>query len=247
MKALILAAGYATRLYPLTLDTPKPLLEVGGKPIVEYILKKVEEVNDIDMVYVVTNDKFYGHFEKWKGNYKGNVKIINDMTNSNEDRLGAVGDIGFVIRKEKIEDDLMVIAGDNLFDYSLVNLHDYFIKKNGSVVAVRNFDDRKKAAGKYGIVDFDNENRIIDFEEKPEYPKTNFAATACYIFSKSDIQKLEKCIEEKNNPDNLGDFVKWLAGKSSVYGFVFNETWHDIGDKEELFKVRESMKDINHN
>ena len=244
MKALILAAGYATRLYPLTLETPKTLLEVGGKPIVEYILNKIEEVKIVDGVYIVTNNKFYGHFEKWKENYDGKIKIVNDMTNNNEDRLGAVGDIGFVVKKEKIEDDLMVIAGDNLFDYSLETLYTHFIEKKGSVVAVRNIGDRQKAAGKYGIVDFDNENRIIDFEEKPEYPKTNFAATACYIFSKSDIQKLEKCIEEKDNLDNLGDFVKWLSLKSDVYGFVFNENWHDVGNKEELFRVREIMKDI---
>ena len=244
MKALILAAGYATRLYPLTLDTPKPLLEVGGKPIVEYILKKVEEVNNVDMIYVVTNDKFYRHFEKWKENYDGNVKIINDMTRNNEDRLGAVGDISFVVKKEKIDDDLMVIAGDNLFDYSLANLYDYFIEKNGSVVAIRNLDDRRKAAGKYGIVDFNNENKIIDFEEKPEYPKTNFVATACYIFSKPDVQKLEKCMKEKDNPDNLGDFVHWLSMESNVYGFVFNDSWYDVGNKEELFRVREIMKNI---
>lgn len=245
MKALILAAGYATRLYPLTLDTPKPLLEVAGKPIVEYILSKIEEVKNIDGVYVVTNNKFYGHFEKWKATYRGNIKIINDMTNNNEDRLGAVGDIGFVVKNEKIDDDLMVIAGDNLFDYSLVNLHNHFIEKNGSVVAIRTLDDRKKAAGKYGVVDFDDKSRIIDFEEKPEYPKTNFAATACYIFSKSDVQKLEKCIEEKNNPDNLGDFVNWLSLKSKVYGFVFNDSWYDVGNKEELFKVRQIMSSLN--
>ena len=246
MKALILAAGYATRLHPLTLNKPKPLLEVGGKPIVEYILSKIEEVKNVDEVFVVTNNKFYNHFEKWKKNYGGNIKIINDMTNNNEDRLGAVGDISFVVKKEKIEDDLMVIAGDNFFDYSLVNLYNHFTEKKGSVVAVRNFDDKKKAAGKYGIVDFDNTSRIINFEEKPEYPKTNFAATACYIFSKSDIQKLEKCIEEKDNLDNLGDFINWLSLKSDVYGFVFNEPWYDIGSKEELFRVRQIMNTLNY-
>ena len=246
MKALILAAGYATRLHPLTENTPKPLLEVGNKPIVEYILNKIEEVKSIDMVYVVTNNKFYDNFEKWKGTYGGNVKIINDMTNSNEDRLGAVGDISFVVKKEKIVDDLMVIAGDNLFNYSLENLYDTFIEKKGSVIAVRTLEDRKKAAGKYGIVDFDNQNRIIDFEEKPEYPKTNFVATACYIFSKKDIQKLEKCIEEKENPDNLGDFVNWLSLKSDIYGFIFNEYWYDVGNKEELSRVRQIMDTTKH-
>ena len=247
MKALILAAGYATRLYPLTLETPKTLLEVGGKPIVEYILNKIEEVKEVDEVYVVTNNKFYGHFEKWKENYDGKIKIVNDMTNNNEDRLGAVGDIGFVVKKEKIEDDLMVIAGDNLFDYSLETLYTHFIEKKGSVVAVRTLDDRKNAAGKYGIVDFDNKNRIINFEEKPEYPKTNFAATACYIFSRKDVPQLEECIKEKDNPDNLGEFINWLHVKTNVYGFVFDEDWFDIGSKEDLLNVRAIMNNMKGN
>ena len=236
IKAIILAAGYATRLYPLTLNQPKPLLPIAGKPLIEHILFRVFEVEHIDQVYIVTNAKYNPHFTNWLKNYKSTVPItvINDKTTSNEDRLGAIGDIDFTIKQQNISDDVLVIAGDNLFEFSLRNLVSFFEKKQGSVVALFDFEDTSKVAGKYGVVRLGQNHKIIDFQEKPAAPTSSLASTACYIFSKTDIEDLERCIAENRKPDNSGDFIKYLSSKKDVYGFVFTETWFDIGSHDQL-------------
>ena len=138
MKAVVLAAGYATRLYPLTKDQPKPLLEVAGKPIAEHIIRKIEEVDEVDEIFIVTNNKFSEHFSKWVNSFSSSKKItvVNDQTMSNEDRLGSLGDIQFVIEKHNVEDDILVVAGDNLFEFSLAILpySKYFLLFNKSVI-----------------------------------------------------------------------------------------------------------------
>jgi len=240
MKAIILAAGYATRLYPITLDIPKPLIMVGEKLMVEHILSKIEEVDEVSDVFIITNDKFYQKFVEWSKDFKYSkpLKILNDGTKSNEDRLGAIGDIHFVVEKEKINDDLMVIAGDNLFEFSLADLTEFFKNKNASVVAVYDLVEKEKLAKKFGVVELDENSRVIGFEEKPEHPKTSLTSTACYIFTKKGLGLLERCIRENKKPDNLGDFIKWLSEREHMYGFVFKERWFDIGGHEQLEEVR---------
>lgn len=246
MKAIVLAAGYSTRLYPLTLNQPKPLLKVAGKPMLEHIMFRIEEVDDINGIFIVTNDKFYPHFLEWVKNYRSNKKIniINDGTKKNEDRLGAVGDIHFVIKNEKIDDDVLVIAGDNLFEFSLDHMNIFFNEKKSPVVALSDVKD-KELAKKYGIVDLDEKEKIIGFEEKPNEPKSTLASTACYIFSKEDLEILEKSISQGKKPDNLGDFIKFLSEKKHVYGFVFSERWFDIGSKEQLDKADKDFRGKN--
>ncbi len=236
MKAIILAAGYGTRLYPLTVDTPKPLLDIGGKPLIEHILIRVAEIPGVDEIVIVTNDKFYDVFMEWQEAYnsKISIKVLNDGTSSNEDRLGAIGDIDFAVKNENIDDDVLVVAGDNLFDFSLVHLHDFFRKKKASVVALNDLKEKEKAAKKFGVAEIDNDQRIVGFEEKPEFPKSSLASTACYFFTKSDLEELEKCIRERRKPDNLGDFIKYLSSKKHVYGYIFTEKWFDIGSYEHL-------------
>ncbi len=236
MKCLILCAGYATRLYPLTLDRPKSLLPIAGKPIIEHILERIEKLEDIDEILIVTNNKFFDNFRNWKRKYSSTkpLRIINDKTKNEEDRLGAIGDIDFVVKQEKINDNLLVIAGDNLFDFNLKSLLEFFKEKNDSVIALYDIKDKSKAARKYGIVELDENNKIINLEEKPEFPKTTLVRTGCYIFSKNEVEELEKCIEHHEKPDNLGDFIKWLTKKENIYGFIFDERWFDIGDKEQL-------------
>lgn len=247
MKALILAAGYATRLYPLTLNTPKPLIEIGGKPMIEHILLRVNEVEEVDEVIIITNDKFYTKFVDWSKKYKSKkkLKILNDKTKAEEERLGAIGDIDFAVKAEKINDDLIVIGGDNIFEFSLKDLVEFFDEKKASVVALRDLKQKEKIAGKFGVVETDVYDKIVGFEEKPAEPKTTLASTACYVFTKKDIQLLEKCMAEQKKPDNLGDFVKWLSKKSHVYGFVFEEMWFDIGSHEQLKEVDELFKQVN--
>ncbi len=233
MKVIILCAGYATRLYPLTIDKPKPLLSVGGKLIIDYILDKVKEI-DVSDVFVVTNDKFYPLFKEWNND----VKVINDKTISNDDRLGAIGDILYVIENEHIDDDVLVIAGDNLFEFSLQEMQNMFNEK-GTVVAFRDVGDKNLIANKLGTADLDSNNKIIEFLEKPSFPKSTLAATACYMFKKEDLIELKKCIEENKKPDNSGDFIKYLISKKDVYAFVFNEKWFDIGSHDQLKEADE--------
>lgn len=239
MKAIILVAGYATRLYPLTLSQPKSLLKVGNKRMVEHIIFKIEQLKEVDEVFIVSNQKFYDDFFKWSQRYKSRkpIKIINDNTTSNQDRLGAVGDINFVVQEEKIEDDILVIAGDNLFDFSLVDFYNFYKEKDSCVVAIYDIIDKEQAASKLGVVQLDENSKIIDFEEKPANPKTSLISTACYVFKKKDVNLLSKCMDESVALDNLGDFITWLINKKDVYGFVFKERWFDIGSHEQLQEV----------
>lgn len=237
MKAVILAAGYATRLYPLTQHLPKSLLKVAGKEILGYILGKLEEVESIDEIFIVTNHRFYDQFRIWLNHHASSkkLKLIDDGTISNEERLGAIGDLHFVLREEDISDHVLVIAGDNLFGFSLSKFVNFFHQRNKSVVAFHDLKDREKIRRKYGVgVIF--KDRLQDFEEKPWEPKSTLAATACYLFAKHDLPLVEKSVEA-GKIDNLGDFIRFLVKKSEVCGFVFTEPWHDIGSVESLQEV----------
>ena len=235
MKARILAAGYATRLYPLTQNRPKPLLEVGGKAIIDYIIEKIDAISEVDTIYVVTNNRFYSSFKEWSFHKEKSIpiKIINDGTSTNEDRLGAVGDIHFVLNQEEIEDDLVVIAGDNLFGFSLSGFVHFFHEQDaGSVVAFRDLKDREKVRGKYGVGILEG-SKVVGFEEKPLQPQSTLASTACYLFNKQDLPLVEQSIKQ-GKADNPGDLVRFLTTYSTVHGFVFTEHWFDIGSFESL-------------
>lgn len=234
MKVLILAAGYATRLYPLTENTPKPLLKVGNKKILEHIFAKLESVEDVNEVYIVTNDKFYPTFMTWAANFRTpfNIKILNDGTKSNEDRLGAIGDIHFTVQKEKINDDLLVIAGDNLFGFSLLDFVDFFQQKKNSIVAFHDLKNVEKVKGKYGVGILKG-SMVVDFEEKPLAPKSSLASTACYFFEKRDLSHLHNLLKA-GKADAPGNLITYLAQVSEVHGFVFDEHWFDVGTFESL-------------
>jgi len=235
MKALILAAGYGTRLGELTKNKAKPLLEIKGKPLIEYTIEKIQATQAVDLIYIVTNAKFYHDFKEWLKQYNPNtqIKIINDRTTSNETRLGAVGDISYVVEQENIDDDLFVIAGDNLFEFSLTNIINLFKQRNSSIVAGRKAT-KEEIAGKYGNIILGEDNQIIDFEEKPKQPKSDIASTAVYLFNKQALKELKRCIEEQGQPDNPGDFVKYLSQKQPVYAYIFEQRMFDIGSKEQL-------------
>ncbi len=238
MKALILAAGYGTRLYPLTLDRPKPLVKVGGKTILERLLRKIEALESCDEVYIVTNDKFHSMVEKWiKGkSFSVKISVINDLTKSNDDRLGAIGDIDLVLGEKNPDDDILIVAGDNLFEFSIPDFLDKVRKADKFGVALYDVKDLKLAQ-KYGIVSLDGESFIKGFQEKPASPESTLASTGIYYFPKKKLSMLDEYMQTAMVKDAPGNFVKWLSEKEKVYGYVFNEGWYDIGDKNSLEKA----------
>lgn len=239
MKAIILAAGYATRLYPLTKNQPKPLLKVGNKPILDSIVEKMVAVDELDEIFIVTNDKFYEHFENWVGqaNYDIKLTVINDGTLSNEDRLGALGDIQLVINTAHVQEDLMIVAGDNLFGFSLGDLVTFYKNYDGNAISIyKEADSAQLIRG--GTADIDNEGRVIGFEEKPEVVSYPYAVPTFYIIQKDDLHLFSAYQEEGNNMDANGNFIPYLLDRSKVYGFVFDEYRYDIGTLESYEQVQ---------
>jgi glucose-1-phosphate thymidylyltransferase len=236
MKALLLAAGYATRLRPLTDELAKPLLPVGGRPLIDWILDRIEGSGEIEAVHVVTNAVYADAFERWAAHH--DVVVHNDGTSSNEDRLGAIGDILFALHAGELgEGGLLVIAADNLFELSLADYIAFWRSKGGgSAVAVYELPDLSLAS-LYGIVELAPDGRVSGMEEKPEHPRSNLAATATYLFSEAHLALLHHYLEEGNPPDPPGRFFAWLTGREPVYGFRFTEAWLDIGDPTQLLEA----------
>jgi glucose-1-phosphate thymidylyltransferase len=236
VKALLLAAGYATRLRPLTDEIAKPLLQIGGRPMIDWILDRIEAAGEIDGVHVVTNAVYAGAFEHWAAH--NGVVVHNDGTTSNEDRLGAIGDILFAVREGGLgEAGVLVIAADNLFEFSLADYLAFWRGKGGgSAIAVHELAD--PALGSlYGIVELAPDGRVLGMEEKPEHPRTNLASTATYLFSAGHLALIGRYLEEGNLPDPPGRFLTWLCEREPVYGFRFNEAWLDIGDRAQLLEA----------
>lgn len=232
MKALVLAAGYAIRLYPLTKDRPKPLLQLLGKPIIDYIVRKLEKINEIDEILVASNHKFVDLFIDWANGSTTDkeIKIIDDGTTSNEDKLGAIGDIDFAIKSENLDDDLLVIAGDNLFVFGLEEFVEFAQSvEPSSCIGVYDIGNTE-AVKKYGIVDLDKDKRIISFEEKPQSPTTTLIAICLYHFPRETLGLVTEYLALGNNPDAPGYYIDWLYRKMPTYGFVFCGSWYDIGD-----------------
>lgn len=233
MRAIILCAGYATRLYPLTENMPKPLLPVGPKPILEWILERVEKIQGVEAVYLVSNEKFAGHFESWAktAKYPWPVEVVNDRTTSNETRLGAIGDLAYVIKTKKIDPcDLLVIAGDNLFDFDLGSFVDFGNKKRPhGVIAVYDVGD-KELAKRYGLVKTDASGKITEFQEKPPQPMTTLASSGIYWLPREIWSSLDRYITSGHNTDQPGHYMRWLAETSGLFAFSLKGIWLDIGD-----------------
>ncbi len=238
MKQIILAAGYATRLYPLTENTPKPLLPVGNRPMIEHVIEGTAATGAIERTYVVTNNKFTGQFTDWLTGYehahpdfKGT--IINDNTTSNDDRLGAIGDLRLVLNREDIHDDILVIAGDNLITGDLSEFGQCCRNSQGPVLGVYDVGSHEEAK-KYGVVAVDETGKITSFEEKPANPQSTLIGIALYYYPSAVIPEIFRYLEEGNNPDQPGRLVQWLYPKQPVLTSVIPGQWMDIGSKETL-------------
>ncbi len=239
MKCILLCAGYATRLFPLTENFPKALLKVGNRSIIDYTLDKVNEIEEIDEIFLVTNDKYASHFEKWakEKNNKKSIKVFNDGTISNDDRLGAIGDIQFTIEKAGIDDDILVLATDNLFDFKLLDFNEFYKTKNAPCVCVRKED--VESLRRLGVALLDSNMKILDFEEKPANPKSNYAVYAEYIYPRNVVPMIKQYLDEGNSCDAPGNLVAYLHDKIPTYAFEFEGECHDIGTHEALSKVNE--------
>jgi glucose-1-phosphate thymidylyltransferase len=246
MKAVILAAGYATRLYPLTQTVAKPLLPVAERPMIDHLLDRIAEVDAIDAVHVVTNHKFADSFLRWAGAREPlgvPIDVHDDGTTSEDDRLGAIGDIRFVVERAGIEDDdLLVVAGDNLFDYSLAEYVRWWHGKGeASAVALYDVGDFDLVR-RYSSVELDGAERVVVLVEKPEHPETTLVATATYLFHRAHVPLVERYLAEGNSPDQPGRFVAWLVPRAPVYGYRFDGEWRDIGDAEQLLEADNRLR-----
>ena len=235
MKALILAAGYATRLRPLTDNRAKPLVPVGGRPMVDWTLDKISEVPDVDEIHLVTNGRFATDFKEWARDRE--VVIHDDETESNEDRLGAIGDIVFVADAQEWEgEDVLVVAGDNLFDFSLAEYVDWWQTKDGSAIGVY-AQPNPDLVSQYSVVELDSDDRVLSFVEKPEKPESNLTAIATYVYHRAHLALLRAYLAEGNSPDQPGHFIAWLHTRAPVYGYRFDGEWLDIGDHSQLLEA----------
>lgn len=246
MKAIVTAAGYASRLWPLTKDIPKPLLEVKGKPIVEHIVARISEIPDIDEIFIITNAKFFPRFEDWlveaRARFQLPVKLVNDGTVSNDDRLGQVGDINFVLEKEKVDDDLVVVAGDNLFNFSLLPACNAFSQQQRILNPLYESKSYKAARESGSVVVDEETSEFVEFLEKSPTPKSTLISLGIYFFPRQKLQLIKKYIAEKNNPDKMGYFIMWLMQREPVMGHIYTEKWFDIGWIEALESARKEFE-----
>ena len=234
MKAVILAAGYATRLYPLTLNRPKALLDVAGRPMVEHLLEALGGMDGLDGIYLVTNSKFADAFREWAAGWEGaDVQIVDDGTVDEESKLGAIGDLDLTIREAGIDDDLIVLAGDNLFSESLAPFGAFARSKDAPVLGVYDVGDLE-AIRRYNAIELDEDDRLTFFEEKPAEPRSTLTGIALYFYPRESLGLVREYLDGGNEPDQPGRLVQWLYPREPVYAWRVPGRWYDIGSAETL-------------
>lgn len=238
MNVIILAAGYATRLYPLTQTIAKPLLPVAGRPMIDYVLDSLAPIGGLDRIFIVTNAKFAAQFHSWAAaagvQRPGlNFTIVNDGSTDDSNKLGAIGDLHLVLTREHVDGDLLVVAGDNLFSNSLEGFGRFCRAKQAPVLGVYDIGCLEKMR-RYGGIHADNEGRITSFEEKSEHPTTTLASAALYFYPKAILPLIHQYIAERNNPDQPGRLVQWMYSRTPFYSWKVPGLWFDIGSRESL-------------
>ncbi|MFQ7262830.1 MAG: NDP-sugar synthase [Lachnospiraceae bacterium] len=247
MVCVILAAGYATRLYPLTEHFPKPLLEVGGKPILDWLIEDLEESGEIREYVVISNHKFAAQFSDWAADRKEkrgwNITVVDDSTETNETRLGAVKDIQFAMERLELDDDLLVLAGDNLLDFSLGSFLSYIKKKQASCV-MRYFEPSEEKLKKCGVLSVGEDDRILSMVEKPESPPSHWCCPPFYFYAREDAKRVAEGIAAGCGTDAPGSFIAWLCQQSPVYAMEMPGSRYDIGNLESYEKVKREYRGI---
>lgn len=243
MKCLILAAGYATRLYPLTENFPKPLLKVGEKTILDWLVDDLDTTHMIDEYVVISNHKFADHFTTWANTKKMKITVVDDMTSTNETRLGAVRDIQFAIDQLNIDDDCLVIAGDNVLDFSLTKFVSYALDKKTSCV-MRYYEESEKRLTKSGVLSINDKDLVIDMVEKPAVPQSHWCCPPFYFYTKEDSHRILEAIKEGCGVDAPGSFIAWLCKKTAVHAMEMPGSRYDIGNLESYELVQKTYKGI---
>ena len=243
MKCLILAAGYATRLYPLTENFPKPLLDVGGKTILDWLVDDIDTLKSIDEYVVISNHKFAHHFNAWAATKSQKITVVDDGTDSNETRLGAVRDIDFAIDSLTLDDDMLVIAGDNVLDFSLTRFIVYAQEKKTSCV-MRYYEEETKKLSKSGVLEIDSQDRVLCMEEKPADPRSNWCCPPFYFYTREDAKCIKDGIAAGCGVDAPGSYISWLCQKSNVHAMEMPGSRYDIGNLESYRIVQENYKGI---
>ena len=243
MKCLILAAGYATRLYPLTENFPKPLLKVGEKTILDWLVDDIDALGAVDTFVVISNHKYAHHFADWAETKPQNIQVLDDGTDSNETRLGAVKDIQFAIEKLELDDDMLVIAGDNVLDFSLTRFVEYATRKNASCI-LRYWEPDEKRLTKCGVLTLGEDDRVVKMAEKPAQPESNWCCPPFYYYTREDARLVAKGIEAGCGTDAPGSYAAWLCTQTPVYAMEMPGRRYDIGNLESYQKVQEEYKGI---
>ena len=241
MKCLILAAGYATRLYPLTENFPKPLLEVQGKTILDWLIEDIDTLGAVDEYIVISNHKFVQHFETWASRCAQKIAVVDDGTDTNETRLGAVKDIQFAIEALGLDDEMLVIAGDNLLDFSLTRFITYAKEKKASCM-MRYYEADTKRLSKSGVVTIDADDKVLKMAEKPEHPESNWCAPPFYFYTKEDVKRVQEGILAGCGTDAPGSYMSWLCAQSDVYAMEMPGKRYDIGNLESYETVKKEYK-----
>ena len=257
IKAIVLAGGYAKRLWPLTKELAKPLVDVGGRPVISYILAALDKSKHISEILISTNAKFEDAFNKWLATQNASgassaaprqallgsgfskpVNVVAEPTMAEGEKLGAIGGINFVFDSQNITDEVLIIGGDNLIGIDISKIINEFAAKGAPHVGVYDIKNREKVK-QLGEVTINSDRKIIRFREKPEQPETTLISTACYLFPAGIRVQIKNYLSSGGNKDAPGYFVKWLAERTDVYAHVFDSYWFDIGDHETLEKARE--------
>ncbi len=241
MDAVVLAGGYATRLWPITLRRAKPLLPIAEGQLLDHVLSPIEDEERVDDVYVSTNERFADDFRTYLGGRGSDAEVVVEPTMREDEKLGTVGALAELVDSEDLDSDTLVVAGDNLFSFDVSDLLDFYLERQEPCLAAYDVGSREEAKG-YGLVTLDDD-RVTGFQEKPSQPDSTLVSTACYVFPGELLESFDSYLADDNNPDAPGYYLEWLHTRKEVYAYVFEGAWFDVGTPESYLAANAHLLD----